>query len=98
VNFLYPFFKFSALIYGARRVCESRGAPARNPYDLMEYVCDYGHSLLLLSDVNAWNSVSSVLYFFLRRSVDQVAAVDVEVLLLGMLLFGMNGVRTISLF
>lgn len=46
VNFLYPFFKFSALIYGARRLCGSRGAPARNPYDLMEYVCDCGDSLL----------------------------------------------------
>lgn len=30
--------------------------------------------------------------------MDQVVAVDVEVLLLGMLLFGMNGVRTIALF
>lgn len=29
--------------------------------------------------------------------MDQVVAIDVEVLLLGMLLFGMSGVRTISL-
>lgn len=42
MNVFYPFLNFSALIYGARRLCGSRGAPARNPYDLMEYVCDYG--------------------------------------------------------
>lgn len=95
----YPFLNFSALIYGARRLCGSRGAPARNPYDLMEYACDYGDSLLLLPDVGEriepWSTRA---LFFLRRSVDQVVAVDVEVLLLGMLRFGMNGVRTTFTF